>query len=466
MTIEFELPDTGEGVTEGQFLEWLIEEGDEVEEDQAVAEVETDKAVVDVPAPADGVIEQLKVEPGDTVDVGEVIMILDDGSSGEESQETEEETEEQVEESDQKEEKSESPDYSSSDEDVLVLPKVRKLAEEKDVDLTSIKTGERITREEVLEAAGKTKKSEKPPQETEGAGGTKHDSEEVLATPAVRKLAREKEVDISEVEGSGRGGKVTRDDILQAAESGVTKTEDKKKETNTKTEGETERVEMSNIRQTIADRMENSKFTAPHVTHVEKANVTDLVALREKEKEKVETNLTYLPFIMKATCLALKRYPDLNAELDEENNEIVQYGSYDFNMAVDTERGLMIPKINNVGEKSIIELAEDIVEKAEKARKGDLSSEEMENGTFTVTNIGVIGGESFTPIINYPQVAILGVGKIQETAEVVEGEVQPRTTVKLSLSYDHRVVDGAEAARFMNKVVENLEDPEKMLMAL
>jgi pyruvate dehydrogenase E2 component (dihydrolipoamide acetyltransferase) len=261
--------------------------------------------------------------------------------------------------------------------------------------------------------------------------------------------------------------------VLTAAEGGTSgKDADAEKRTGepssleTTEEGKIERVEMSGIRKTIASKMEESRFTAPHVTHVEKADVTELVELRNQKKEEVDVHLTYLPFIMKAVVLGLKEFPNLNAELDEENSEIVRKLYYNFNMAVDTENGLMVPVIKDVDDRNILELAEQIVEKAEHAKDGGLEPDEMKGGTFSITNLGVIGGEEFTPIINYPQTAILGIGKIQETAEVVDGMVQPRNTVKLSLSYDHRVVDGAEAARFMNAVVENLENPEKMLLKI
>jgi pyruvate dehydrogenase E2 component (dihydrolipoamide acetyltransferase) len=493
--MEFKFPDTGEGVTEGQFLKWLVEEGEEVEEDQAVAEVETDKAVVDVPAPANGKIKEFRAEPGDTVEVGEVIMVLD---TGDEADTTEENTGDSEKEDDSDEdsgaetgsqtedtekEKQAVEKTSSSSEEVLALPKVRKIARDKGVDLASIKTGERITEEDVRAATGEQTRTETDtaeetatePEEHEEDSGTSQqkqvDYSDVLATPSVRQLAREKNIDITAVEGSGRGGKVTREDVLAAAEgeqedTEVDTSESEEVAAEAVVEGDVERVPLTNIRKTIAERMENSKYTAPHVTHVEKADVTELVELREDEKEKVDVHLTYLPFIMKAAVAALQKYPDLNAELNMESEEVVRYRSYDFNMAVDTERGLMVPLITDVDSKSIITLADEIVEKAEKAKDGDLSGDEMANGTFSVTNVGVIGGESFTPIINYPQTAILGIGKISETAEVVEGEVVPRMTVKLSLSYDHRVVDGATAARFMNEVVENLEDPNKLLMSL
>ena len=479
VSIKFEFPDTGEGVTEGKFLEWKVEEGDSIEEDEVVGEAETDKAVVEIPAPSDGSVKDLKVAPGDKVEVGEVIMELETGeedqSSGSEDTSPEAvNTEESRDKSGTESREDTAEDLASSSENVLALPKVRKLAEEKGVNLASIRTGERIKEEEVIEAASDEETSEDSEStgssETTESSGKNKSAQDVKATPSVRKLAREKGIDIAEVGGSGRGGKITRSDV------------EKFDETDTREEGEgvsesveshpvhssrdVEREEMSGIRQKIADRMEKSRFTAPHVTHVEKADVTELKELREREKDEVDPHLTYLPFIMKAVKEALEEYPDLNAELDTEEDEIVHKNYYDFNIAVDTDQGLLVPRIKDVDRKSITDLASEIGEKASEAKSGDLSSEEMENGTFSITNLGVIGGEEFTPIINYPQVAILGIGRIGETAEVVNGEVVPRTTVKLSLSYDHRVVDGATAARFMNEVVENLENPERMLLGM
>lgn len=497
--LEFEFPDTGEGVTEGTFLEWLVEEGENVEEDQVVAEVETDKAVVDVPAPTSGVIKQLKAEPGDTVEVGDVILVLDDsgetGGSGTEDEQEEEseddgkDTEQEKDETDEAELKEEVGDsdkqdgqsVSSSTGDVLALPKVRKLAREKGVDISEV-TGAgpegRVTETDVKTATGDVEKTgsaevEEVQEETAEASSVST-PEDVKATPAVRKLAREKEVEIGKIEGSGRGGKITRDDVLDAAEAestggkepGEAKEPSQETSSSSTEKGEVERVELSGIRKSIGEKMEKSRFTAPHVTHVEKADITELVEMREQKKEKVDVHLTYLPFIMKAAMVSLKEHPDLNAELDAEDDEIVRKKYYNFNMAVDTEKGLMVPVVENVDGKSIVELASSITEKAGKAKNGELEPGEMKGGTFSITNLGVIGGEEFTPIINYPQVAILGIGKIQETAEVIDGEVVPRNTVKLSLSYDHRVVDGAEAARFMNKLVENLEDPAEMLIEI
>lgn len=474
MSLKFEFPDTGEGVTEGQFLEWLVEEGEQVEEDQTVAEVETDKAVVDIPAPADGTIEELRAEPGDTVEVGEVIMTMSTGEK-EDSDERPEQNEggareKNIEETQERDEKNVETDSSEAG-DVLALPKVRMLAREKSVDLGEIQGSGpegRVVEEDVKTAAGaetqrkfehRPEAEEEPVEESEAEANV-----DANASPSVRRLAREKGVNLENVEGSGRGGKITREDVLEAAGTGSGSTQDAAGERSR--EAREERIEMSPVRKTIAEKMEESKFTIPHVTHVEKADVTRLKKLRQEKKDEVESHLTYLPFIMKAALIGLEDYPDLNAELDEDSDEIVRKNYYSFNIAVDTEAGLMTPLIQDIDQKSIVGLAAEIEEKAERARERDLSREELQPGSFSITNVGVIGGEEFTPIIEYPQVAILGIGRISETAEVVEGEVEPRTTVKLSLSYDHRVIDGATAARFMNTVVENLENPGQMLIEL
>jgi len=465
MSLEFEFPDTGEGVTEGKFLDWKIEEGDKVEEDQVIAEAETDKAVVEIPAPADGVVKNFKASPGDKVEVGQVILEMETEENIEEGPEEEigEGEEETPEDS-----KASSTDFSSSTSgDVLALPKVRKLAEEKGIELGDIKTGERITEEELIEYAenGKSEASEETSSSSSKVPG---ESKGLNASPSVRRLAREKGLDISEIDGSGRGGEVLRNDVLEAEEDESSGNERPSSETHSVEtgEGEVERVEMNQVKKMTGSKMEKARFTAPHVTHMDTADVTKLVKLRESVKDDISEHLTYLPFIMKACYVAMKDHPDLNAELDEEKDEIVRKKYYDFNIAVDTDRGLLVPKIEEVDEKNLVELASGISDLVDKAQGGDISPGAMQGGTFSITNIGAIGGEGFTPIINYPQVAILGVGKIQETPEVVDGEIQVRNTLKLSLSYDHRVIDGAEAARFMNNVIENLEEPEEMLMEI
>jgi pyruvate dehydrogenase E2 component (dihydrolipoamide acetyltransferase) len=192
--------------------------------------------------------------------------------------------------------------------------------------------------------------------------------------------------------------------------------------------------------------------------------MTELVELREKANDEVEPHLTYIPFIMKASVLAMQDYPRMNAHFDGEEMELELLENYNFNIAVDTDRGLLVPRVDGVDDKNLLELAIELSQTVEDAQNGETGSKDMQPGSFSITNLGVIGGEEFTPIINPPQTCILGVGKIQETAEVVDGEVVPRMTIKLSFSYDHRVIDGATAARFVNAIKENLENPEEMMV--
>ena len=474
MVLEYEFPDSGEGVTEGKFLEWKVEEGDTVEEDQVLAEAETDKAVVEIPAPADGTVKKLIPEPGDQVKVGEVIMEIQtkQENPGKETNQSAKDQTKQQQETKETERGNKKSKTQTTSEDILALPKVRKLANDKEIDLEKIKDKGRITEKEVLKAANQEESTETETIEQKEESNTAN----VNATPSVRKIAREKGVDIQSINGSGKGGKVIREDVKSAAKSSQKEErnvkEQNKQETASKSiktqenDSEEVRKELSGMRKGVARKMTTSRFSAPHVTHVDTADVTELVNLREREKDKLEVHLSYLPFIMKAALEGLKQYPELNAEFDEENSEIVLKQNYNFNIAVDTDEGLMVPVVENIESKSIVDLARGIGDAVDRAQDRQVTSKEMSRGTFSITNLGVIGGEEFTPIINPPQTAILGIGKIQETAEVVDGEVKPRHTVRLSLSYDHRVIDGATAARFMNTIIENLEDPEQLLMRL
>ena len=427
-----------------------------------VGEAETDKAVVEIPAPANGTVKELMAEPGDNVDVGEVIMELETGETDEED------SGETVEESQTEEvTTNENTGTEHSSADVLALPKVRKKAEEKGIDLEKLDVDGRIRMEDLKGESGNKKQTKEPETQPETENEKTEQvstPEDVKATPSVRKLAREEEIDISKVEGSGRGGKITRDDVLKHSKNNK---EDSHSETGESHETEVSSgEELSNIEKNVARKMTESKFSAPHVTHVEKVDVTELVELREKANDEVEPHLTYMPFIMKASMLAMKKYPRANAHFDGEKMKIDVKKDYNFNIAVDTDRGLLVPRIDNVEKKNLLELAQNLSKTVEQAQNRELKKEDMQPGSFSITNIGVIGGEEFTPIINPPQTCILGVGKIQETAEVVDDEVVPRMTMKLSFSYDHRVLEGADAARFVNEIKENLENPEEMLVSI
>ena len=288
---------------------------------------------------------------------------------------------------------------------------------------------------------------------------------EILATPATRKHARDLGIDLSNVQGTGPGGRITDQDVQTFKSSGMKPT------AVTVTVGAPsaaeERIPLRGIRRKIAERMVKSTHTAAHVTHVDEVDMTEIVQLREKAKisaEKRGVKLTYLPFIIKALIPALKQYPFLNATLDDEKQEIVLKRYYNIGIATDTEQGLVVPVLKDAEHKSITQLGGEIARLSERARSGQLNLEEIQGSTFTVTNVGGIGGVFATPIINYPEVAILGVHKITKRPIVRDNQVVIRDMTYLSVSFDHRVLDGAMAARFMSTIKQYLEDPKLLLL--
>ncbi|WP_018921422.1 dihydrolipoamide acetyltransferase family protein [Salsuginibacillus kocurii] len=425
MAFKFELPDIGEGIHEGEIVKWMVKPGDEVKEDDVLCEVQNDKAVVEIPSPVDGKVLDVKVDEGTTAIVGDVILTIDDGSG-------EEEPEEEAAPQEQEEEKP--ADEASSEE-----------------------------------------KKEAPAADEEDDSGDKR----VIAMPSVRKFAREKNVNISKVTGSGKNGRILKEDI-EAYLSGETPAEEKTAEPEKQAEsakeekpaaasvqGEEERVPMKGIRKAIANAMVNSKQTAPHVTHMDEVDVSALVANRKKFKPvaaEQDIKLTYLPYVVKALTSALRKYPALNASIDDENEEIVYKKYFNVGIAADTEQGLVVPVVPDADRKSIFMLADEINQLAAKARDGKLSSDEMKGGTCTISNVGSAQGAWFTPVINHPEVAILGIGRIEEKAVVRDGEVVIRPMLALSLSYDHRIIDGVTAQESMNHVKRLLNDPELLVM--
>ncbi|MDY6771072.1 MAG: 2-oxo acid dehydrogenase subunit E2 [Candidatus Nanohaloarchaea archaeon] len=529
MPREFEFPDVGEGVTEGKLINWLVAEGDEVEEDQSLAEVETDKAVVEVPSPQAGKVLELHAEEGETIKVGNVIATI--GEEGEEAAaaETDEEEDTESEEETPPEQGSgestsvvgEVPDEEQQEADtadeqaekapeqqpaaaeaeggggaVKAMPAVRKYAEEQGVDLSKVEaTGNhgQVTKDDVdrhLEGS-ETAEGEAAEAEAGMPGAEAEESGRVLATPSTRKYAREHDVDLAQVEGTGPAGRVTREDVDRYLEGGE-KPEQSEEHGEVEREsveaapvgrseiretsmddydfeqyGEVEREEISRVRNAITKNMVKSKYTAPHVTTTWDAKIDELWELREEEKEYAEeqdVHLTFLPFIAKAVIGALKKYPYVNASFDEQKGEIIKKKYYNMGIAVATDHGLMVPVIKDADDKSTLDLAREMNEKAEKARDKKLSLDDMRGGTFTITNWGSIGGEYGTPIINPPEVGIMGVGRIQEKPVAEDGEVKVRKVLPLSFTFDHRVIDGAYGAEFLMEVVKHLEDPDKMLL--
>lgn len=420
MVVEFKFPDLGEGIAEGEIKKWLVKEGDVIEVDQSLAEVETDKAVVEVPSPSAGKVLTLNFKEGDIVLVGEVLVVI--GEEGEKPEEVE-----------------------PTEKVVERKPSISVVGE-------------------LPEAPEEEEPVEKP--------------KKVLATPKMRKLAEELKVEISKIKGSGKDGRVLEKDIRAAAEKVALEPEVKERVEEKKPKkvpkfdlyGWVDRVPVRGVRRTTSRRMiESIQKTAP-VTSTEIADITNLVELRTREKEVVmETRgvkLTYMPFIVKAVVEALKEHPYLNAKMDDENEEIILKKYYNIGIAVAIEDGLIVPVIKGADQKSIFELAEDIQRLAEAANNRTIDIADLKGGTFTITNYGVFGGLYGTPIINYPEVAILGTGAIRDTPMVKDGEVIVRKVIYLSLTFDHRVLDGAEAQKFLNTLARYLENPELILMSI
>ncbi|SFH01112.1 pyruvate dehydrogenase E2 component (dihydrolipoamide acetyltransferase) [Halopelagius inordinatus] len=525
---EFKLPDVGEGVAEGELVTWHVSPGDTVTEDQVVAEVETDKALVDVPSPYNGTVSELRAEEGEMVPVGDVIITFEVEGEGDEPADAEVQTETEADDSDADEEPEEETAPSETESPsgrVFAPPSVRRLARELGVDLASVSgsgPSGRVTEGDVRSAAegadaGGDGESGGPRSVSfsgnsavskAGDSGNGQDAgsadssapapqaagrEKTLAAPATRRIAEEEGVSIDDVPATEkRDGEpfVTEADVRQyaevqreaqradaesvSAEAGAgeaSETADLPAQTVEPEAdagpGAGERVPYKGVRKAIGDQMQRSKYTAPHVTHHDEVDVTELVELREEFKPMAgerDVKLTYMPFVTKAVVAALKQFPYMNAQLDEENEEIVLRDEYNVGVATATDAGLLVPVVHGADGKGLLDLARETNELVEKARSRKISPAEMQGGTFTITNVGVIGGEYATPIINYPEVGILALGAIKEKPRVVDGEIVPRKVLTLSLSFDHRVVDGAIAARFTNKVGEYLSNPKLLLL--
>ncbi len=503
MVREFKLPDVGEGVAEGELVTWLVDEGDTVSEDQPVAEVETDKALVEVPAPVNGTVRELRAEEGEMVPVGDVIITFD--VEGESADEATAEAETQASEAESTAEPTETEaaaeEVSAPEGRVFAPPRVRRLAREEGVDLSQVAgsgPGGRVTEGDVRAvaeggadvaeptepepaaaepAATESETSTVEPAGTEAPGDVESaDRDRTLAAPATRRLAEEEGVDIDAVPAvEERDGEafVTPEAVREYADAQRQAQEADVAAIEAGEPTERERREpFKGVRRTIADAMVESKYTAPHVTHHDEVDVTALVETRERLKPVAEEQgirLTYMPFILKAVVAALKEYPEMNAVIDEEAEEIVYRDYYNVGIATATDVGLMVPVVDDADGKGMLQLASEMNELVQKARERTIGPDELRGSTFTVTNVGGIGGEYATPILNYPEAGILAVGEIKRKPRVVTDEdgtesIEPRSVMTLSLSFDHRLIDGAVGARFTNKVMEYLENPELLLL--
>jgi len=441
MQLEFKLPELGENIESADIVKVLVHQGQMIAANDGVFELETDKAVVELPCPHAGKIAKLLVQKGDTVKVGQTLLLVE------------------------AEAEADSPDAERAP--VKPPPVAADVARP------------------MVAALQESQFPEKRPVPAAGP---------IPAGPAVRRLARELGVDLRQVQGSGPRGRITPEDVQAAAVAGgtgglsasvaagvgaprgkalageppVPPSIAPPGEPGQDSWGPIRRERMSKIRQTIAARMARSAHTIPHVTNFDDADVTDLEALRKGVPPGnlgANIKLTAMPFVLKAVALSLRRHPVLNASLDEENQQIVYKEYVNVGVAVDTPRGLVVPALRNVDRLSIPELARDLATLAERARAAQFAVEDLRGGTFTVSNLGAVGGTYSTPLINHPEVAVLLLGRSRWMPVVRDGKIEPRLMLPLSLSYDHRLVDGATAGRFLNDVIDLLQSPGKLLLA-
>ena len=437
MATEIKLPELGENIESADIVGILVKPGDTLQVDQAIIEIETDKATVEVPSTVEGKIIDIKVNKGDQIKTGDVILSVDVESNG---------TEVEV------QQKSEVEEKETETEDGASFDIFGEESEEK---------------QEQEKTQAETVEEKEQPAVTKGSAP---------ASPSVRRIAREIGVDINEVVGTGSGGRILKEDVKAHSKKLHHEEETHVSVTNIKQEilpdfrkaGDTERVEMTKIRKVTADHLSYAWSTIPHVTQFDKADITQLEKARKEFNQGLENDgvkLTVTVILLKIISAALKKFPQFNSSIDMETKEIIYKKYFNIGIAVDTEHGLIVPVVRNVDQKNLTELSSEMNDLAGKAREKKVSLDELQGGCMTITNLGGIGGTAFTPVINSPEVAILGVSKgSYEPVYNGYGVFEPRLMLPLSLSYDHRIIDGADAVRFLNWVVEALEQPLKTLL--
>ena len=442
---EFKLPELGENISQGDLVRLMILPGAKVSEGQPVMELETDKAVVEVPSSVSGVVKEIQVKEGEKIKVGQVIFTLEGGAP----------------------------------------PAQPARPQTAPVEHVSGQHGARLAFQAAIRAEGKTEEQALPPDQPHAGvpafsmpaqlgkvAGTEQ-RQPVPAAPHVRRLAREVGVDIYEVKGTGPGGRISEDDVKGQAKALLSATA-----ATTATPraghfaqpqlpdfakwGKIERVSMRGVRRKTAEHLAEAWNTIPHVTQHDRADITELEQLRARFAPKAEEaggKMTVTAIALKVCAAALKVFPQFNASIDIEKEEIVYKQYINIGVAADTDRGLLVPVIREVDKKNIVELAVELSQLSKKARDKKLAPSDMEGGTFTITNLGGIGGIGFTPIVNFPEVAILGISRSRMEPEWINGKFEPRLILPLSLSYDHRLIDGADAARFLRWIAEAFEQP-------
>lgn len=459
--LEFKLPDIGEGVTEGEIVSWLVASGDAVTQDQDMVEVMTDKATVTIGAPEAGVVKELRSQVGDTVPVGQVIVVLETGASGE----------------------AKAPEPAA--------------AEPKETDSAPAETAPAETAPVAASAVGDIKETlpgmgegksgarssgtdQGGADEAKGAGSNgAHFEENPSAAPATRKLARELGVDLRRVPPSGASGRVTREDVQRfategapakgAAASGAPAPAPVPAAAPVPATAAEERLPIRGLRKRIFESMARSKHTAAHFTYVDECECTDLIALRDRLRPLAEAEgikLNFLPFIIKAVVAALKKYPVMNTLVDDTTLEMVQRKTYDIGIAVATPAGLIVPVLRGADRLNIVEISRELERIANEAREGKSRREDLGGSSFTITSLGKLGGLLATPVVNYPEVGILFVPEMKKRPVVKGDEIVVGHVMNLSLSFDHRVIDGYDGAQFTQYVIDLLQAPDRLMLAI
>lgn len=440
---EFPLPDPGEGLTEAEIVEWHADPGDRVDEDDPLVDVETDKAIVEIPVPCDGTLEARNAAPGDVLAVGDIVAVFETDDPP-------------------KERRQEGRGEETADGESGPTPGGTAGAELHDAAGMTAATGA-VEGVESVESA----------ERAEGGATADADPDgRVFAAPSTRRYAREVGVDLSAVEGSGPGGRVLRSDVDAHGEATGARGSARPTATDATgrpaSEDRETRRPLTGLRRAIADNMVRSTAEIPHVTSGFRADAVEFVKLRERLNGKHDARISYTAMVVKAVVPALEAFPLVNASVSESGEEIVEKHRYDIGVATHTEDGLLVPVVRDVDGKSLVEVSEELDALAAGARERSLDPAQLRGSTFTVTNVGSHSehGTFGTPIVNHPEAAIMGLGRIAEEPVAVDGEMEIREQLHLSLSYDHRLVDGVTAAGFADHVIEGIEDPDVLLARL
>jgi pyruvate dehydrogenase E2 component (dihydrolipoamide acetyltransferase) len=454
MSIEMKLPELGENIEGGDVLRLMVKVGDAIKKDQPVVELETDKATIEVPSSVDGVVNEIAVKAGEKVKVGQVILLIEEGQGAEESKEPKAES---------KEQKAAPAPAPKAEPAPAAAPKPTPVPAPSPATEPASASQAPAPAKRPAQVVEMTRPQPSPRQAPAAA-----DTAGIPAAPAARRLARELGVNIQEIQGSGPAGRISMDDVTAYARrllqsGGAGRPAAAASLPDFSVWGAVERKPMSGVRRTTAHRLTQAWNTVPHVFQHDRADITSVELLRKRLSNKAEADkrapITITALLMKVLAAALKKFPQMNSSVDLASDEIIYKQYVHVGVAVDTDRGLLVPVIRDVDQKDLGQIADEVAQAAEKARARKLSLDDMQGGSMTISNLGGLGAGAFTPIVNWPEVAILGVARARMEPVFADGQFVPRFLMPLTLAYDHRVIDGADGARILRWIVEAVEQP-------